>query len=133
MRGLGAFRLAIMVIAIAGPAHSAPAAKQAPHGPQVASLRQGFDETLIDYGSARFKDVRLATDGVATCGLVNSKNRMGGYTGWTPFYAMALPSSPAIITLGGDSSSLSVVTAMCGRADLKWLPVDLSDRIAPQP
>ena len=38
---------------------------------------------LVDPQSAQFSDVN--TSGGATCGLVNSKNRMGGYTGQKSF------------------------------------------------
>lgn len=40
---------------------------------------------LIDPESAQFSE--LATENGITCGLVNSKNRMGGYTGTVLFVA----------------------------------------------
>jgi hypothetical protein len=41
-------------------------------------------DQLIDPASAEFSEV--TTKGNVTCGLVNSKNRMGGYTGRQVFF-----------------------------------------------
>jgi hypothetical protein len=49
---------------------------------------------LIDPDSARFQlpDTINAGDGYwFYCGLVNSRNRFGGYTGWAPFEMGLLP------------------------------------------
>jgi hypothetical protein len=42
---------------------------------------------LVDPDSAKFNDVRYFPKTGAGCGLVNAKNRMGGYTGFTEFVA----------------------------------------------
>ncbi|SIN67709.1 hypothetical protein SAMN02745824_1751 [Parasphingorhabdus marina DSM 22363] len=42
-------------------------------------------EQLIDPDSAKFDDLAWAGKGTVTCGFVNSRNRMGGYAGWTAF------------------------------------------------
>jgi hypothetical protein len=41
---------------------------------------------MFDPGAAQFQDVHTAKTGL-TCGLVNGKNRMGAYVGFTPFIA----------------------------------------------
>ena len=55
----------------------------------INKLRGLFNEKLFDYNSARFKSVRLyystLHSPVIACGEVNSKNTLGGYTGWKPF------------------------------------------------
>lgn len=57
----------------------------------IKALRVAMDDKLKDSDSAKFKDVRIAGDGV-TCGLVNSKNSYGAYSGYQPFMAMKLSS-----------------------------------------
>lgn len=55
----------------------------------VSDLRDKLDLQLIDYTTARFRNVTasawLNSDAVRICGLVNAKNRSGGFTGWTTF------------------------------------------------
>lgn len=50
-----------------------------------SGVKNDVSSRLIDPASAQFFE--LATLNGATCGLVNSKNRMGGYTGATIFVA----------------------------------------------
>lgn len=45
--------------------------------------RAALDEKLLDYPSARFRDVHA--DAARVCGWVNGKNRLGAYTGWKSF------------------------------------------------
>lgn len=64
----------------------------------IADARGVLDASLTDYARARFKDVRAvevdATQdmtnapikAIVFCGQVNAPNRMGGMTGWVPFY-----------------------------------------------
>ncbi len=40
---------------------------------------------LVDPESAKFEDVKYFNETGSACGYVNSKNRMGGYVGFTPF------------------------------------------------
>jgi hypothetical protein len=90
------------------PASAAPPTSL--HARAVAALpaaRRALDSTLIDFPSARFQDVHARivrsvyaddegqSDKVpwthrggpvlVICGQINSKNRMGGYTGWSGF------------------------------------------------
>jgi hypothetical protein len=44
---------------------------------------------LVDPESARFQDVRAYPETNGGCGLVNARNRMGGYTGFTRFIALS--------------------------------------------
>jgi hypothetical protein len=64
------------------------AKKTAPKPPdEFAAAKAAMTRKLTDPESARFDEMfKVATDnGDAICGLVNSKNRMGGYTGNTGF------------------------------------------------
>lgn len=82
---------------IAGPALAAPPTSQAFTAEQRAQsarlievARTAFDQELLDYPSARFRDVRPIfkypnARGPILCGFVNSRNRMGGYVGWQRF------------------------------------------------
>lgn len=59
----------------------------------AAAVRDQFDAELFDYPTARFRTVIAAyphdAKGARLCGFVNSKNRMGAYTGWVPFAVLA--------------------------------------------
>jgi hypothetical protein len=57
----------------------------------ACSSGQGEAETAVkrllnDPDSAKFTDVKAGADKGSYCGLVNAKNRMGGYVGATPFF-----------------------------------------------
>lgn len=43
-------------------------------------------KSLIDPESARFSEVKYVRETGAVCGLVNGKNKMGGYVGEKPFF-----------------------------------------------
>lgn len=59
---------------------------------EIDEVRRAFELDLVDAQSARFQQVckfqfkEKDTDVVAYCGLLNSKNRMGAYVGYQPFY-----------------------------------------------
>ena len=55
-----------------------------------------FDGVLFDGQSARYK-LDFVKAGVLICGQVNAKNRMGAYTGWTPFYYLTTSKSGEIL------------------------------------
>ena len=73
----------------------------------VADARETLDTALPDYPSTRLKDVRAMrfSDGsIEFCGMINPKNRLGGYEGWQTFVVMTklkllIPQSTC---LGGD-------------------------------
>lgn len=55
---------------------------------EISEAKKAVLENLVDPDSAKFKDVSYISDhqlGWCVVGLVNSKNRMGGYTGYQPF------------------------------------------------
>ncbi len=59
---------------------------------QTGTIESSVREKMIDPESTRFRNIRAydatLTDGQGyryVCGEVNSKNRMGGYTGFTAF------------------------------------------------
>src|SRR4051794_25223763 len=57
---------------------------------QVSSLQARVKDRLKDPDSARFGDIaagKAADDSIHVCGLVNSKNSFGGYTGMAPYTA----------------------------------------------
>lgn len=58
---------------------------------------------LVDPESARFQDVRAFSETKAGCGVVNAKNRMGGYIGNTRF--VALPDGNVIFEPQSDDGT----------------------------
>lgn len=56
-------------------------------------VQKVVSDKLIDGQSARFRNIREVTSGTY-CGEVNSKNRMGAYTGFTGFSVLGMPSTP---------------------------------------
>ncbi|MBA2919101.1 hypothetical protein GON01_14460 [Sphingomonas sp. MAH-20] len=56
-------------------------------GCQAQSAKAAVKDALVDPSSAQFDAV--GSKGDVTCGLVNSKNRLGGYTGPRPFMVKA--------------------------------------------
>lgn len=48
---------------------------------------------LIDPSSVQIRNLKASGDNSQFCGQINSKNTLGGYVGWTPFYASAVKSS----------------------------------------
>lgn len=65
---------------------------------ETRAIRAAVEDTLIDPSSARFGDIKHDNDFTVACIEVNAKNRMGGYTGNTPF---------AVAKINGDWVSLS--------------------------
>jgi hypothetical protein len=82
------------------------AAKKAAPKPldEFAAAKAAMTRKLTDPESARFDQLfKVMTDnGEAICGLVNSKNRMGGYTGATGFI-FEKTSNRATLMFSGDS------------------------------
>lgn len=110
---------------------AAVAALQAP-GPVTPSLLAGaktaLDERLLDYPSARFRDVR--GDDKVLCGFFNAKNRMGAYTGWARFGYVALGNAPKLYVESADDESADIMLdAFCGEDGLKNQGRDYSDRL----
>jgi hypothetical protein len=57
----------------------------------------GVKQLLNDPGSATFTEVRPGAAKGNFCGLVNAKNRMGGYVGNTPFFYEKSTTTSAIV------------------------------------
>jgi hypothetical protein len=63
-----------------------------------ARAKQAVRERLFDPESAQFSELfKSPSDNGAICGLVNAKNRMGGYAGRAPFYYSTLTDYAAIV------------------------------------
>lgn len=72
----------ITMAAASGLGHQPPSAQM------KSAIMQAADAKLIDGASARYKWPNEDRGGVVYCGWVNAKNRMGGYTGWSPFISV---------------------------------------------
>lgn len=80
-----------------------------------AAIIKAVKENLIDPESANFKFVHSSpNEKNVYCGLVNSKNRFGGYTGFTVYQVMILsPDSAYMLTIGtGSSDSVDTQVAV---------------------
>ena len=70
---------------------------------------------LIDPQSARFEwpyGFHTASNGLVTCGHLNSKNRMGGYAGKS-FVLVVNQERPPYFNIAEDDSNWDGVTGMC--------------------
>lgn len=93
-----------------------------PSEAQFQAARAALNEQLLDYPSARFRDVRGSESMI--CGYVNSKNRLGAYTGWSRFAAYAGGSLYISDQDGGDA----IMVEVCDMVEFSPDP-DLSDRL----
>ena len=106
----------VALVAIAVPANAATRAFTAAERKEAVevavAVRDQFDAELFDYPAARFRTVVAATPhggrGVRLCGFVNSKNRMGAYSGWKAFVVLA----------GGLSFDPIMVDVLCSPDDI---------------
>lgn len=90
-------------------------------------------QRLIDPDSARFEwpngftlgswtpFLGAAIDGYWTCGLINARNRMGGYTGSTAFVAVLDPNGQVRHVDLGQSREYDVLTTQCNNS-VRLLP-----------
>jgi hypothetical protein len=121
--------ISIMVHGSAGAASATPPGGAAQTGTVqvtsvVAEARSAFDDALLDYRSTRFRQVKLVqtNDGFqAFCGEMNTTNRMGGFTGWTPFM-LPLGDSPSAKlmdrpTIQGQPTKLDAFLTAYGPAE----------------
>ena len=66
---------------------------------QIPAIKTILDDTLVSYPETRFRSVRLVRTGFTDkpdivtgfCGEMNTKNRMGGFTGWSKFFVSTDP------------------------------------------
>lgn len=68
-------------------------------------------------------------DGYWTCGHVNAKNRMGGYTGTVPFVVVLSESGAVRFLQLGTNSEYDVLTIQCNKSaqHLSAMPVDVRE------
>lgn len=116
----------LMIVAAVAAMQEAPAAGP----PTAAQFREGvrlLDEGLLDYPSARFRDVK--GNDLVLCGFVNAKNRMSAYTGWERF-ALLNTSEPRLLIARPGNSDDILLDTFCGADGLKMQGPDYSTRIA---
>lgn len=65
--------------------------------------KEGVKKLLNDPDSAKFSEMQDGKNKGDVCGLVNAKNRMGGYVGNTPFFYQKSTSTTAIVKSPDDS------------------------------
>jgi hypothetical protein len=101
---------------------------------ELQATRAWLEISLTDYESARFTAVQVTLNSpdrrdrrkvvLVVCGLVNAKNRMGGYNGFQPFWhGSSLPEwrKAGVGPLAND---------MCRNAN-RLSATDYSERVAP--
>lgn len=74
-------------------------AESNPSPSTITETRGILDDRLVNYPETRFRNVRYVKTGFAGgpknvmgfCGEMNTQNRMGGYTGWSPFFVSPTP------------------------------------------
>lgn len=101
---------------------------------ELLAARTWLQLSLIDYDSAKFQGVQVVLVSpdrrnrrhvvLAVCGLVNSRNRMGGYTGYQPFYFGS--GLPAYMKAAVSPSAYD----LCGPAN-RVSTADYSERLSP--
>lgn len=84
----------------------------------VAEVEEAVKYDLVEPNSARFRNIRAAVvvrqDGTSVrtvCGEVNSRNRMGGYSGAVPFSAELTPSGAISRGVDNPTDKIGVVNA----------------------
>ncbi|UPT53154.1 hypothetical protein [Synechococcus phage Ssp-JY42] len=125
-------RLAVAILALG-------LAAAGPPGLDVAArtARDALDRALIDYQSARFRDVRADRapkdpNFITFCGMVNAKNRSGGYTGWGPIAVIVSEPGKAAVYTTQDPSDAVMVEAFCAKATGVPIPGDHSGALSPR-
>ncbi|OSM04337.1 hypothetical protein [Magnetofaba australis] len=88
-------------------------------------IEDAVKEKLVDPFSAKFKWMPYNGD-KTYCGLVNAKNRMGGYTGFVPFTVLYMKTKernigalPQISTYDPKSTDSQVTVQLCEMAGYK--------------
>lgn len=134
-RGLGAARYQALVEATKRwPGGEAIFASSAPDWSLFRrNAETALRSTLIDPESARIQWTHgflLGTwkpffskviEGYWSCGLINARNRMGGYTGNTAFVVVLDPSGSVKYSQIGESKDYDMLTASCNNS-IKLLP-----------
>lgn len=119
MRGL--ILVAAMCLGLAGCQTTADRPAEAtqlyrPTAQDNTAIADAFERVLKDPDSARFPVIyarKSASGLIYYCGLVNSRNSFGGYTGNQPFFAMGDQRFVSVQKVGGTDIEHMVVTEMC--------------------
>lgn len=104
-----------MLIAILAASLSVPTAQE------QASIKNAFEDVLLDAASARFRWPKLASE-ASYCGWVNAKNAVGAFTGWQQYYLIySMSKDNKLVVIGtpilsNDPKMGSVASKMCIRA-----------------
>jgi len=94
----------------------------------IAIGRKVLEAKLIDYPSARFRDVKFYD--IAICGYINSHNPFGGYTGWQRFQINTLDEDLTIESASDSGENFSLCNKM--PSIMAPLETDSSQRLAPK-
>lgn len=102
-----------------------------PLGPFIADVADRFDQSMVDYPSARFRSVSLGyrDSKKVMCGYFNAKNRMGAYVGWAPFFAVSDGEGSILRWYGADEALPFTYKYHC-EGPTAWLPGDHSATVA---
>lgn len=109
---------AALIALCTAPAAAAEKIQFLPTPELILAVESRISDELSDPWSAEFKGLSASQDAQGRtyfCGLVNAKNRSGGYAGWTPFFVMADTISPPRFRapmVGGQYAPKSVA-AVC--------------------
>lgn len=108
---VGAFALIAAPLIVA-----ATAAERSLKPAEAAGIKHAIEAQLVDPSSAQFRMGPIRPASEFYCGLVNAKNRMGGYNGFEPFMVRFNPDRTIKIALlpgaatgpfgGGDNAAL---------------------------
>ncbi len=88
---------------------------------EKGAIADSIKRDLKDPDSAQFKWMPYREDhGTGYCGMINSKNSYGGYTGFQPYNAVLILKdgvavSAVIITVGGSDTETKVAYWGCGQ------------------
>lgn len=94
---------------------------------QISSAKAALNAQLLDYQSARFRDVRGT--GAALCGFVNAKNRMGAYTGWSRFVWLTVTENHRLLIEDTEGENDIMLDAFCGEDGLRNEGRDYSEQM----
>lgn len=98
----------------------------------IPRARDLLDRELIDYPSARFREVAAIVAprklGVTYCGLINSRNSVGGFSGWEPFMLM-LTEDHESLRIGSEGIGGELMRMVCDRGERQPGAEDLSDQL----
>ena len=115
----------LMIAAAVAAMQEPPLLSGPPSAEQFQWARRALNAQMIDYPSARFRDVHA--DRRKLCGDVIGKTRRGGYAGWQRFVVMGVEGSPA--DLEGSEDFDGMVALLCDGPEAPPRTRDYSDRL----